>query len=103
MYRPFDDKVRAEMCRCIGFDLQFITLRCGKRCYNIRHNERKVRNPAKTWDMLCRCGYAYHVSTQINSIANIPYSTYALTKKGIGWLERRLKTKLIMPDRWSAQ
>ncbi len=104
MYKPFDEKVKGEMCRCIGFDFRFVYLRRGKRCCNVRHNERKVRAPAKTWDMLCRCGYAYHVSTQINLNANIPFSTYALTKKGISWLEGRLKTKLIMPDRcWSAQ
>lgn len=49
------------------------------------------------WQMLCRCGYAELLYTQVNTVAQIAYNAYALSEKGMRWLGRQMGLRIIPP------
>lgn len=96
-YEPFGEDVKAEMLRCIGHDFKLVRRDKRFRYFKVTQNKRVVRANNNTWQMLCRCGYAELICTQMNPAAKIIYNTYALTEKGLGWLGRQMGLRLILP------
>lgn len=90
MYKPFGKEVKAEMFRCIGYDIMRVNRDEHFRYFKVLQNNRVVRIDNKMWQTLTRCGYAELISTQINLAAKIAYNTYALTEKGMKWLGRQV-------------
>lgn len=97
MYKPFGKDVKDEMLRCIGFDIALVKRNGRFQYFKATQNSRVVRAKNNTWQMLCRCGYAELICTQMNPAAKIIYSTYALTNAGMAWLGRQMGLRIIPP------
>lgn len=93
-YEPFGEDVKAEMLRCIGYDIKLVHRDKRFRYFKATQNKRVVRSSTKMWQMLCRCGYAELICTQKSSVMGILFNVYALTEKGIGWLGRQMKWRM---------
>lgn len=97
MYKPFGKEVKEEMIRCIAYDIVRVKRNGRFRQFKVTQNKRVVRNSNEMWQMLCRCGYAELLYTQVNTAAKIVYNAYALTEKGMKWLGRQMGLRIIPP------